>query len=319
MHYSNISLRQISVFMEVLGTLSLREEQHVRARYESFAQNYEDTVAFLRDIGLVRLNRNILIETPLCKKIITDGLLKKQTPAHFQDLIVEAVMSSKGIVRKDVEVFLANFHEIADRYEWRPDLSQRLRLSGIRNILIELGLVRYYPMEDIYQIGESQSSLIKNCVRSRVISPKVAAKMREANEALGLAAERAVMEFEGKRLSQHNSKNLIKWVSLVDVTLGYDIHSFSIIEANRGVFSDRFIEVKAVSGDDYRFFWTRNELESAKLLSDKYFLYLVPVSGKGKFDLEKLLIIQDPYQAVYLGKYSWNKNEELMSFSQSGV
>ena len=45
----------------------------------------------------------------------------------------------------------------------------------------------------------------------------------------------------------------------------------------KSTFYDRFIEVKAIPQKP-SFFWSRNELEIAKLQGEKYFLYLVDLS-----------------------------------------
>ena len=82
--------------------------------------------------------------------------------------------------------------------------------------------------------------------------------------------------------------------------------------ANRGGFSDRLIEVKAVSPIDFRFYWSRNEIETARIHGQNYFLYLVPVSKNG-FDMQKLKIIQNPFKKVYLDCESWIRQEELVS------
>jgi hypothetical protein len=103
----------------------------------------------------------------------------------------------------------------------------------------------------------------------------------------------------------------IKHVASENVGAGYDILSFTKM-ANRGGFSDRLIEVKAVSPIDFRFYWSRNEIETARIHGQNYFLYLVPVSKNG-FDMQKLKIIQNPFKKVYLDCESWLRQEELVS------
>jgi hypothetical protein len=83
--------------------------------------------------------------------------------------------------------------------------------------------------------------------------------------------------------------------------------------ANRGGFFDRLIEVKAVSPIDFKFYWSRNEIETARVHGPNYFLYLVPVFKNG-FDMQKLKIIQNPFKRVYLDNKLWLRQEELVSF-----
>lgn len=96
----------------------------------------------------------------------------------------------------------------------------------------------------------------------------------ELQDALGEAAEVFVVEYERKRLSSSNNAALIKRISEIDVTAGYDILSFN---NTASADFDRFIEVKSFQGAEH-FYWSRNEIEKAKLYEDKYFLYLVDSS-----------------------------------------
>ena len=89
----------------------------------------------------------------------------------------------------------------------------------------------------------------------------------------------------------------MRHVSRRDVGAGYDIESVTVLL--RGEYEARYIEVKAVSSEDLNFFWSANEIEVAKELGTTYYLYLVPVSKRGKLDLAKLKTIQDPYTKIY--------------------
>jgi len=97
-------------------------------------------------------------------------------------------------------------------------------------------------------------------------------KMRiEGNEELGKEAEEWILKFEKRRLSQHMLVDNIRRISDDDVSAGYDIVSFS---GSTTLTFDRFIEVKSYSNKP-RFFWSQNEIEKAKELSEKYVLILV--------------------------------------------
>ncbi|QQR96668.1 MAG: DUF3883 domain-containing protein [Bacteroidota bacterium] len=55
---------------------------------------------------------------------------------------------------------------------------------------------------------------------------------------------------------------LVKRISTINTAAGYDIESFD--GTTDDVFLNRFIEVKATTGEDIRFYWTINEREVAK-------------------------------------------------------
>jgi hypothetical protein len=92
-----------------------------------------------------------------------------------------------------------------------------------------------------------------------------------AQAAAGILAEEWVLAFERRRLASHPLRDLIRRVSENDVAAGYDIVSFS---GPTSIHHDRFIEVKSY-GEVKRFFWTRNEIATAKEFGEQYCLYLV--------------------------------------------
>ena len=78
----------------------------------------------------------------------------------------------------------------------------------------------------------------------------------------------------------------------------------------------RYIEVKAISLIDRKFFWSRNEIEIARRLKNDYFLYLVPVEKNGALDGNLIQEIKNPYTNVFLNK-NWLSEIELLSFSKT--
>jgi hypothetical protein len=135
--------------------------------------------------------------------------------------------------------------------------------------------------------------------RSRVTEDEFR-KILEDRARFGHAAEVTVVEYERERLRQIGGDAealLVTRVSEIDVGLGYDIESFH--ELSKTLRPDRFIEVKASTVEHLRFFWSRNEYETAKRLAEDYFIYYL-----GKFDptvgLDSLRVrmIQDPARVL---------------------
>jgi len=77
---------------------------------------------------------------------------------------------------------------------------------------------------------------------------------------------------------------------------------FSISGSFNGI--DRFIEVKSYDRE-VSFFWSRNEVEKAKELKGKYYLYLVDRSRIKENDY-KPQQFQDPYKKVFENEI-WRK------------
>jgi hypothetical protein len=133
-------------------------------------------------------------------------------------------------------------------------------------------------------------------------------QLKEINRIKGLhgyEAELYVEKYEKQRLFNHPSINKIRIISNLDVGAGYDIVSFN---SNTSETIDRFIEVKSFA-KYLSFYWSRNEVEMARLKGDNYFLYLIDRS-KMEDATYKPLIIQNPFTTVFLAD-EWLKQENL--------
>ncbi|MDG7045532.1 MAG: DUF3883 domain-containing protein [Nitrososphaerota archaeon] len=112
----------------------------------------------------------------------------------------------------------------------------------------------------------------------------------------GGRAEEFVLAWERERLNRAGmarESTLAKRISQTDVTRGYDIESFTLA----GEKPDRFIEVKCTKSPILRFFWSKNEVDKAKELGLKYFIYFVWLGegGEPEGDPE---IIENPVKNV---------------------
>jgi hypothetical protein len=111
----------------------------------------------------------------------------------------------------------------------------------------------------------------------------------------GREAEEHALRFEKRRLQELGlvtEANRIELISDTIVNAGYDIVSFSTSTPE----PNRFIEVKSV-GADSSFYWSRHELEVAKVLGSLYYLYLVNQTDP----IEPLVdIIENPYAYITL-------------------
>lgn len=131
-------------------------------------------------------------------------------------------------------------------------------------------------------------------------------KLLNADEELGLRAEEAVLEYERKRLlnmGRSPESELVKRISQLDVSAGYDIASF---DGETPSFThDRFIEVKASKQGKIRFYWSSNEYEKAKELREQYWIYFIGKFGNVQQGEIEPVMIRDPVKRI----------EELSGFS----
>jgi hypothetical protein len=182
----------------------------------------------------------------------------------------------------------------------------------IRNLLISLGFIRYQ--------GEHAEKLVVNSKFSRVINELVIpaleqmeraglkdsdlSKILQKKKEAGIEGEQYVLEYEKTRLASHPFFNKICRISEENVGAGYDIVSYNDVDS---LFIDRFIEVKSFQ-DDISFFWSKNEIATAKELGEKYFLYLVD-RNKMSNPTYQPNIFQNPFEKIFVND-AWKKEAE---------
>ncbi len=182
-------------------------------------------------------------------------------------------------------------------YTFRNDMFS-LRFSKIRDVLISQGflITTRVGMKTFFSISPLYESLVANFCKSErnKISLERLKKQIDSNNAIGEKAELFVLDYEKKRLGYPNC-DYVKRISEIDVTAGYDIVSFS---SQLSKIPDRFIEVKAVSVTG--FYWSNNEYETAKLLGEKYCIYLVSIDRIDDSNYEPEIII-NPAEVIING------------------
>jgi hypothetical protein len=112
-------------------------------------------------------------------------------------------------------------------------------------------------------------------------------RIRESREAIGLAGENWVAEYEKVFLSNNmrpDLANKVTRISETNVGAGYDILSFETNE------NQKYIEVKTTVLSKAEFFISSNELDIAKKLNGNYWIYFVSeIYGN-----PQLTLIKDP-------------------------
>jgi hypothetical protein len=257
----------------------------------------------LRQLGLLRVARG---------QISTKDNLG-ETDEEMKSALVQRLLERNTSYRLHINEFFGHFESADGKFEVLMDSEKRRRFGGIRNLLLELEFLDHDLDKPRYWVSPQYLAAFIDAKSISSTSPLELQDVLRAREKLGHEAELKVLKFESARLRDcPGLAKRIKHVASENVGAGYDILSFTEI-ANCGGFSDRLIEVKAVSPIDFRFYWSRNEIETARVHGPNYFLYLVPVSKNG-FDMQKLKIIQNPFKQVYLDNKSWLRQDELVSF-----
>lgn len=150
-----------------------------------------------------------------------------------------------------------------------------LQFANIRDVLISLGFLLPHPNypERSFAVNRFHRNLfdryLTDGIRRRRVSPEQLKSLQVQQQENGLLGEKFVYSYETTRT---NREDEIEWVATYDAAAGFDIMSF---EANASITHDRFIEVKAYSGQTPYFYWSKNEMQVAVAKGSQYFLYLV--------------------------------------------
>ena len=163
-----------------------------------------------------------------------------------------------------------------------------------------------------FVINKRYEALFENKVKNHrnAMSLEKLLELHERQAKQGRLAEEFVVDFEKRRLLWCENSNMVKQISDLDVGAGYDVISFN--DSNSEKF-DRFIEVKSFIGST-SFFWSSNEMKTAKKIGQNYYLYLV--------DMEEYLlpgyepiIIRDPANTL-LSADDWVQEIESLKLTK---
>jgi len=152
----------------------------------------------------------------------------------------------------------------------------------------------------LIQVHKRYSQLVYELTAdSKAISEQQLEQLLMENRKLGAQAENAVVEFEKQRLLKMGKtiqSELVKRISTINTAAGYDIESFD--GTTDDVFPNRFIEVKATTGEDIRFYWTINEREVAKKKKKQYWIYVLTNFREDKPSESLPITIQNPEHII---------------------
>jgi len=207
----------------------------------------------------------------------------KEDRNAFTEEITQGVLNALVGVAKGADIFQ---YDLSERFYILSREKIPLAFTILRDILVNLSffIIKRTMEKTLFLVNpKCETVLIKIFAEAQnKLKLEQLRRTLEDQAKLGEAAEIFVMEYEAKRLNWR----LPKRISEIDVSAGYDIMSY---ESCASTTFDRFIEVKAV-GESRSFHWSSNEIEKAKLLGERYYLYLVNMRKR------EPTIIQNPIE-----------------------
>lgn len=308
--YDRITLTQILQLFRCLSDTTIRDKDHLKQKFEWSSTHFDATVSFFERLGYLRTEQDCLVARNRCLELEQGGLAESDIREFLvEDLFQSSIAKHLGIVE-----YFSTFYQTDDAIESWPDSTQRIAFSGLRNLMLELEVI-HTEHDGVYTVTKTYETLVQN-ISKHESTPADLTKHLDARKQIGEMAEVEALEYERRRLSSAPWLcDSIQHVATENVAAGYDILSCEL-SGRHSPRIPRYIEVKAISNSEPKFYLTRNELEVARKLNIRYHLYLIPYTGRRQFDVEALEIIQDPANLLFHSK-DWERAVEVLSFSRA--
>jgi hypothetical protein len=292
--------------LNLLQTTEIRwTEGELRRYFINSAYKYpyiDGGIALLKSIGILATDNEYVVIDPDKSNITTDF-------PNLMSTIANKLLETLNSTDEIADVFKPtslSYNSEEKKLHLSPQ-SFPLKLRGVRSLLLDLEVIDKSESTD-FTINKPYDKYIEKLVpngRRSTSLERLKANLARQEE-LGMIAEEYVIRFEKRRVAGHRDIKKIVQTSLIDVSAGYDIVSFNSLRSKS---PDRYIEVKSYN-NTIGFYWTQNEIETARTKGDSYFLYLVDRSQIHNPNYIPL-IIEDPYRHILLDD-GWNKTSTIL-------
>jgi len=238
---------------------------------------------------------------------------------HFFRCLFEKLLEDQAIIFDSTNIKYSS----TEGYYYIISSLIKFSFFSIRNLLIGFEFLEVNELNPgVLIVSKRHTRFFQNVIlnditpyKPRKFSLEQLKEVLHRREEAGADGEWFVLDYERTRLLGHHLHEKIEIISTMSVGEGYDIVSFEGLDS---IFIDRFIEVKSYVGE-VSFFWSRKELETAKSLGDKYFLYLVDRNEMHNTNYSPI-VFQNPYRRIFENAF-WKKEVEnwRISFEEALV
>ena len=171
--------------------------------------------------------------------------------------------------------FIPDYDEMTYKFEISDFFDISISYKKAFHLFEYLGILRKGNRH--YYVNSNYVNLVR-IVRSekKGISQEELEFKLDENRKLGTKAEEIIVEFERIRLRTlglYAEADRVKRISEMEPSAGYDINSYSG-NGPMGEY-DKFIEVKASQKPFTEFYWSKNEIATAKLQRSNYWIYFL--------------------------------------------
>jgi len=294
--FSGLRFPQVQALMKLLSTTSFANATFLRRKYQEQHTHFDETVHFLSRLGLVKKDKRSM-------KLTGDPVV----PDLLKGTIVRRIMTTNTEYAADLRAYLQTFKMEQQGCISKASASRAISKAATRDFLMDTGAVKFHPGRGVHLLEEQYLDVYVQAGRTTRLSPKKQQQLIARRSEIGFRAEEKVVVHERRVVGKRLADQVIH-TALDDAGAGYDILS---LRDTKGGIQRLFIEVKAVPPQTHRFFWSENEVELARQLRDRYYLYLLPVK-KGRFYLSQLTVIQNPATAVLQDKDEWEVQKNVL-------
>ena len=213
-------------------------------------KNLQETLNFIIDLNLIEVEGN--------------KIFIKEYSNNLKDLVIKKIIEKPkySIVLK---TYLNNFVNDGNIIKFKPNVGLNILTSSLRNLLITMEVIHHDISQDTYQLVDKS---IINRITNLEYSPQQLEQELLRKKQIGLDAEKLVFLNETNDVKKIDKKLKVDHVSLRDVSAGFDIKSFKKIENE---VKEAYIEVKAVSSSNYKFYLSLGEYQKAKKNISNYY------------------------------------------------
>ncbi len=291
--FADLSVSNVSLMLKCLSELRSLEVEHLEQTYSRYATGFRGVLRFLLAWGLLSQSEGRLVVGPRLSQTLTALRDAKEPRGIVQSICVDMLLNGGNAYCRAVSRFLSRFVLVRGVPRYVPETRERIAIAPLRNFLMDLEVVTLDPQDGSYVLQVDmvgQSSHASSC-----LSPLVLEAIAKAQARIGLEAEKFVMEIERLRLAPFPGlADRIVHVSQKAANAGFDIKSWEAAPDASANLVPRYIEVKTFGSGAPLFYWSANEIETARRLRGTYWLYLVPHDEGRVFVLSGVERIQDP-------------------------
>ncbi|PYJ68002.1 MAG: hypothetical protein DME75_13965 [Verrucomicrobia bacterium] len=268
--------------------------------------NHEDSVLFCERLGFINRTENNLTITASGSAFLDFNPDRSYDLSEEQKKLALRTCYLHGPLRTETHRLLRGFSPAYGEgtFRWSEiDNAPLEAASWLSQHLLQLGLLTGTTGALAVKLEYSKTVAVFLEEGRGWSEEQFQEYLREKQE-VGDVAEELVVAFEAARLEALGcvvEAKCVRRISRLRVNAGYDVESYD--STSEDVNYDRFIEVKGARGLNVRFFWSENEMQIARKLGPRYWIYF-----QGGIDVTKRtaknkpVSFQNPIQSILDGE-----------------